>query len=372
MGVTVTVEEWGVHVSKPAGSQGTSLTPEVGQRITFHSRSCCSAASVLTMIIIKTSSGDFPFRPWLPLPLEELPRQEQIAKGQERPSMELIWGGELLQESIQRRSNLRTRILPPQEGCFQSFADCMDRMHDTTIRAPQMEPVPINLIKDPEHKDGRLLFRPPEYQIVNGRSFIVNHHNQDKDEAFQQIYPTITLLSRMIYGEATGVDAGVPSFFIQVPRTCTSDLTRHTSERMTILIEVPNYSVKFNLQMKQCTGGIHAGMEFIECIVRTDSTLPLSESNQWASWERIIKEIPVVIDEIEAGNSIIPRVPQQEPLDRSLLCGMEAMKISPRSNETARKAFKAKAHLMKIKLRQRRRNSRNKEGGEDMEVENNA
>ena len=35
-------------------------------------------------------------------------------------------------------------------------------------------------------------------------------------------------------------------------------------------------------------------------------------------------------------------------------------------------AVEAKAHLMKIKLRQRRRSSRNKEGGEDMVVENNA
>ena len=65
--------------------------------------------------------------------------------------------------------------------------------------------------------------------------------------------------------------------------------------------------------------GLHTGMEFIDCAIATDSTLPLSEQNKWTSWENTALEVPAMIAKIEAGNSHVPRGPHQAPLDPSLL-----------------------------------------------------
>ena len=236
-------------------------------------------------------------------------------------------------------------------------------MHDTTSKISMKEPVPLNLSKDSDHKDERMRFQPPEYQILNGRTFIDQHHAQDKDEAFQQVYPSITLVSRVIYGDAAGHDNGIAPLFIQVPRSNIKEGTRDTSEQMRILIEVPDYSIKMKLQMKQFVTGPHLGMEFVDCSISTDSSLSSSEKNQWKHWEKVVNEIPALIAKIQAGNSYIPRVPHPKPLDPSLLRRIATLEISPRTKQTARKAHKAKEHSMKIRMSLRRRSPRKTHGG---------
>ena len=311
------------------------------------------------MIIIETSSGNFLFRPWLPLSLEELPRHAPTEETQ-NPGTDWTWNGELLQQSLERRSKSRYSNLLPHPGYFQAFSYCLGRMHEATIRASKKEPVPINLVKDTDHKDIRMMFQPPEYQILNGRTLVDQHHIKDKQEAFQQVYSTVTLVSRVIYGYAAGQDKGIAPLFIQVPRSDIKEGTRITSEQIRILIEVPDYSVKMKLQMKQFTAGPHLGMEFVDCSITTDSALSLSEKNQWKHWENIVNEIPALIAKIQAGNSYIPRVPHHEPLGPSLVRRIATVKIGPRTKQTARKVHKAKELSMKIKLSLRRRSPRKK------------
>ena len=308
--------------------------------------------SKYTMIIIETSTGYILFQQWAERPqhaLEEERNHEWVLQKEGD-----IWGKESLMQSVSRRNKV-TEKYKPTGGYFQSFAQCLWRLLETSSETNRPEPLPVHLSKDESQLDERIKFQPEDCQIMTGKTALAAHHEMTQQEAYQQAYSTITLICRSLHGDRVGFPHGVQPYLIQVPKAARDD-TRETSEKISILIEVPSFSVKLTLLVKEVTKGEFKGMEFIDIKVQTDSKLPLSEGHLWVSWERVMLEIPALINKIKAGNSYVPRVPHPEPLDPSLLLRIQSLSIHPRTKITARKSHKAK-HDMKQKMVLHRRKS---------------
>ena len=282
------------------------------------------------MIVIETSSGYYLFQPWLP---REEDHHVEIARDgnvEEWIPMKdgMTWGPESLQKSVNRRARLLPPNSLPEPGFFQSLAQCLWRLQATT--RGDGERFPIFMMKDADHHDGRMTYSPSDYQIVTGKTALDENHQQLEIEAFEQKHSLVTLLSRIIYGNQTGFPSGIQPYFIQIPRSAmTEGAPRTTSEKISILIEVPSFSVKVTLQTLEVTEGEHKGMEFLGVTFKSDSSLALTPEHLWVSWERIITTIPSMLKMIQKGNSFHSRVPHQEPLDPFLLQRIQAMSISP-------------------------------------------
>ena len=291
------------------------------------------------MIIIQNSSGCNAFQQWVDMTHEN--ELSIVPKKKEYPFWDnCVWGQASLQKSVERRSKMSSTDLPPkpEPGCHQSLAQCLWRLRETTTDALDFEPLPIYFVKDGTHVDERLFYRPNDYQIITEKTAMNNHHNKCTEEAFRQIHSSISLLSRTVCGNQ---QESIQPCFIQVPRTAfRKDTPRHTSERITILIEVPNFSVKISPQVKEFTKGVHKGVEFLEFTIATDTPFPLSEAYLWTSWEHVMLQTPSLIQTIQEGKTSIPRV------------------LPSRTKQTARKAFKAKMTAKAVLMKNRRRSPR--------------
>ena len=170
-----------------------------------------------------------------------------------------------LEQSLANREALGMRQYKPVRGELQSLAQCLFRMQDTTIDPISPEPLPMNFKKDEHMPESSFV---PHSYLAFTADYLIGDKKATKQ--LRQVPKALNLLSKILFGDRTGLQGKIHPLYIQVPRdSLLKDNPKNNSEMITVLIKVDELSVKLNIQVKEFSTGTFAGMEYIDVTMTT-------------------------------------------------------------------------------------------------------